>query len=210
MEYVDVLQKYKEKQKEVFGEAVKNLALMMQPFIPHLSEEIWHLIKAEGFASLQKWPAYDENKIDKRAEAIAALVESTRKDIIEILKLAKIETPKKIILFVADKWKYDFMDSIKKEMKNSRNIANITKSIMSTELRTYGNEITRLIPKLLQDETKIPQVVLSQDAEFHALNGASEQYEKELKCKIEVIVSENAKDAKARQSLPGKAAILVE
>ena len=210
MEYVDVLQKYKEMSKEIFTEAVKNLILLMLPFTPHLSEELWHMAKMEGFASLQKWPDYDENKIDKRAEAIADFVEGTRRDIIEILKLAKIENPKKITLFVADKWKYDFIEKLKEEVKGSRNIAHITKSIMSTDLKIYGNEITKLIPKLVQDESKIPGFVLNQDAEFHALNDASKDYGKELKCNVEVMAAEMSKETKARQALPGKAAILVE
>ena len=210
MEFVDVLQKYKEKSKEVFYEAIKNLALMMLPFIPHLSEEIWHLIKAEGFASLQKWPNYDENKIDKRAEAIAMLVENTRKDIIEILKLAKIEKPKKITIFIAEKWKYDFMEALKNEVNKTRNANEIIKALMTTDLKIYSQEINKLIPKLLSDETKIPQIVLNQEAEFHTLNDTSKNYEDEFKCKVEVIVAEKANQIKAKQSLPGKVAILVE
>ncbi|MBI2650249.1 leucine--tRNA ligase [Candidatus Woesearchaeota archaeon] len=209
MEFVDVLQKYREKSKEVFGEAVKNLILMLLPFTPHLSEELWHLIKAEGFASLQKWPSYDENKIDKRSESVAMLVENTRKDIIEILKLAKIEKPKKVALFVAERWKYDFMEMLRKGMEKTRNSNEIIRSLMSAGLKVYSSEIAKLVPKLLNDETKIPQVVLNQEAEFHALNDASKNFEGEFNCKVEVIVAEKAKETKAKQSLPGKVAILV-
>ena len=210
MEYFDVLQKYKDKNKDVFGEAIRNLALMMLPFTPHLSEELWHMIKCEGFASLQKWPSYDENKIDKRAEAVALLAENTRRDIIEILKLTKIEKPRKIILYIADKWKYDFMENLSNEMKKTRNFNEIIKSLMTTDLKIYSHEIAKLVPKLLNDETKIPKVVLSQEAEFHALNDASESYENEFKCKVEVIAAEKSSKIKAKQSLPGKAAILIE
>ena len=222
MEYFDVLQKYarepasvlvgnyKDKNKEVFGEAINNLALMMLPFTPHLSEELWHMIKCEGFASMQKWPSYDENKIDKRAEAVAMLVENTRKDIIEILKLARIEKPKKITLFVADKWKYDFMEMLKKEMEKTRNQANLIKALMATDLKIYSHEIAKLVPKLLNDETRIPKVILSQDIEFQALNDASKDYGEEFKCKVEIMIPEKSSEIKAKQALPGKAAILVE
>ena len=210
MEFVDVLQKYKEKSKEVFGEAIKSLALMMSPFTPHLSEEIWHMIKGEGFASLQIWPSYDENKIDKRAEAVAVLVENTRKDIVEILRLAKIEKPKKITLFVADKWKYDFMDKLKEGMEETRKASELIKAMMATDLKIYIHEINKLMPKLLNDETRIPAVILSQEVEFHALNDASNNYEEEFKCNVEVMVAESATEIKAKQSLPSKAAILVE
>ena len=210
MEFVDVLQKYKDRNKEVFGESVKNLALMILPFAPHLSEELWHIIKCQGFASLQKWPSYDENKIDKRAEATAMLVEKTRRDIIEILRLIKIEKPEKITLFVADKWKYDFMNCLKNEMKKTRSLSDLMKSLMVTDLKIYSHEVRKLLPRLLSDETKIPQVVLDQNIEFHVLNEASEAYEDEFKCKVEVIVAEKSKEIKAKQALPSKVAILVE
>lgn len=210
MEYADVLQKYKDKNREAFGEASKNLILMMLPFTPHLSEELWHMIKAEGFASLQKWPSFDESRIDKNAEAAAMLAEKTRKDVIEILKLAKIEKPSRITLFVADKWKYDFMDRLKKEMEATRSANELLRRLTAGDLRIYGHEITKMVPKLLNDKTKIPDVVLSQEAEFHALNGASKNYGEEFKCRVEVLAAENSKEAKAKQALPSKAAILVE
>ena len=213
IEYFDVLQKYKsnkEKNKGVFGEAIKNLALILLPFAPHLSEEIWHIIKREGFASLQKWPAYDENKIDKKAEAIAMLAESTRKDIIEILRLAKIERPKKIAIFIAEKWKYDFVEKLKHKMKKTRNAGDLIKAFMSDDLKIYGNEINKLLPKLLNDKTRIPQSVLGQDIEFNALKDSSKDYEKEFKCNVEVIEAEMSKETKAKQAMPSKAAILVE
>ena len=210
MEYFDVLQKYKDKSKEVFGEAVKNLALMMLPFTPHLSEELWHMIKCEEFASLQEWPGFEENKIDKRAEEVATLLDNTRKDIIEILKLTKMEKPRKITLFIAEKWKYDFVGKLKDEMKKTRKVSELIKAIMSTDLKIYSNEIAKLVQKLLNDETKIPQVVLSQEIEFRSLNNASKIYEDEFKCSVEVIVAENSKEPKSKQALPGKSAILVK
>lgn len=210
MEFIDILHKYKEKNKSVFDEAIKNLALMMLPFTPHLSEELWHMIKMEGFASLQEWPSYDENKIDKKAEAITTFIENTKKDIIKILSLIEMEKPKKITLFVADKWKYDFIEKLKNEIKKTRNVSELIKMLMASDLKIYSHEVTKLVPKLLNDETKMPGVILGQDAEFHALSEALKNYEDEFKCSIEVIVAEKTKEIKAKQALPFKAAILVE
>ena len=210
MEYVDVLQKYKNKKMEVFGESLKNLVLLMLPFTPHLSEEIWHIIKCEGFASLQNWPSFDENKIDKRSWAIAMLVEDTRRDIVEILRLTNIDKPKLIKLLIAEKWKYDFMEILKKEMKRTRNISELIKILMNSDLKTYGQDIIKLVPRLLNDEAKIPQVILSQDSEYHALIDSSTDFENEFKCKVEIIIAENSKETKAKQAIPSKVAIYIE
>src|SRR3989338_441189 len=207
MEYFDIVQKYKEDCHEVRGEAVKSLALMMLPFPPHLSEEIWHKIKGNGFASVHEWPSFNEEMIDKKAEAISEFISSMRKDIVEVLRLTKTEKPKGIKLFVAEKWKYDFIDILKNEMAKTRNVGDIMKKIMSTDLKIYGQEITKIVPRLVNDETRIPHTVIGQDAEFHALNGAAKEIQEEFKCDVEIIVAENSKEAKAKQSLPGKAAI---
>ena len=210
MEYVDVLRKYKNKNKEVFGESIRNLSLMMLPFTPHLSEEMWHMVKGQDFASLQKWPIYDETKIDKRAEAVAMFVENTRKDIIEVLKLVRIEKPKLIKLFVADRWKYDLILNVKAFIEKTRNAGDIIKELMKGDLKIYSQEISKIIPKLVHDTTKIPQFMLNQEIEFHSLNDSSKDYEEEFKCKIEIIISEKSDEIKAKQALPGKVAILVE
>ena len=168
------------------------------------------MLKCEGFASMQQWPAYDESKVDKKAEASAMLVDNTRKDIIEILRLTKIEAPKKITLFVAEKWKYEFMEKLKGAMKKTRDVGEIMKSLMGTGLKAHGKEISRLVPKLAGDESKVPQFVLSQDEEFHALKDSSEHYAKEFNCKVEVLIAEDAKEGKAKQAMPSKSAILVE
>ena len=81
---------------------------------------------------------------------------------------------------------------------------------MSSELKQHGNEITKLIPKLLSDKSKIPEFVLEQETELQALNDASENYEEEFKCRIEVIAADKSNEQKAKQSMPGKVAILVE
>ena len=95
-------------------------------------------------------------------------------------------------------------------MKKTRKSSEIIKELMATDLKIYGQEISKMIPTLLNDETKIPHIILGQDVEFHALNDASQNYDEEFKCKIEVRVAENSKEPKARQAMPGKAAILVE
>ena len=102
------------------------------------------------------------------------------------------------------------MENLKNEMKKTRNINELIKIIISSDLKIYGQEIVKLIPRLLNDETKIPQVILDQETEFRALDNAAKDYGSEFGCNVEVIAAENSKEAKAKQSLPGKAAILVE
>ncbi len=207
MVFFDTLKGYKEKNKEVFGIAIRNIILLMSPFTPHLSEELWHIIKQKGFASLEKWPIYEENKIDKNTEAISALVENTRYDITKILDLLGVK-PTTITLFVADKWKYDFITKFKKHITSTRDCNELIKILIS-DMKIYAHEISKIVPKLLNDPTKVPFIILNQDQEFNALNDASKDYQEEFKCNIRVIVAEKTNEIKSKQALPSKPAILV-
>jgi leucyl-tRNA synthetase len=196
--------------KELMNKIIESQLLMLAPFTPFICEELWSNIGKNGFVSVAHWPKYDESKIDKKAESISAFIDSTRIDILEVLKLAKIEKPFKIKLFVAEKWKYKFIEKLKSLMQKTRNTNELMKELMSSELKQHGNEITKLIPKLLGDKSKIPEFVLEQETEIQALKDASENYEEEFKCKIEVVAAEGSKEPKSKQAMPGKVAILVE
>ena len=58
-EYVNLLSSLmKEKQihREELSKIIKNLTIIIHPFIPHISEEIWNKIKVGGLCAMAKWP----------------------------------------------------------------------------------------------------------------------------------------------------------
>ena len=196
--------------QELLNEFIEIQTKAIGPFCPFISEEVWNSIGKTGFVSVAEWPRHDESRIDEEAEAIAGVEEAARKDIAEIIKLTRIASPKKITLIAAEKWKYELVKLLKDCMKETRNAGEILKMIMSTRLKPHGQEISRIVPRLVNDPSKIPQFKLSQDAEFNALKETAKSYGQELKCKIEVVLAENSKEQKAGQAMPGKAAILIE
>jgi leucyl-tRNA synthetase len=195
--------------QDLLNDFIEIQAKALSPFCPFISEEIWSHIGKGSFVSVSGWPRHDNSKIDERSESIAEFVESTKRDIMEIMKLAKIRRPKKIMIFAAEKWKYDFMEKLKGLLNETRNPSEIIKNLMSAQFKSRGREISRMVPKLLNDTNRIPSIIMRQEDEINALNNASKDYSEEFKCGIEVIDAESSKEPKARQALPGKAAILV-
>src|SRR3989344_5469037 len=49
-----------ENQKDVTKEDIKNLLIILSPFAPHITEELWQVLKFKGLCSQQPWPAYDK------------------------------------------------------------------------------------------------------------------------------------------------------
>ena len=196
--------------KKLINKAIESQLLMLAPFTPFICEEVWSRIGKKGFISVSDWPKYDEGKIDKKMMYMEEVIENTRKDIYAILKLSKIEKPKKIRLFVSEKWKYDFMENMKKELEKTKEIGHIIKNLMRTELKKHGAEISKLVPQLVKSSSRIPEFVLGQNTELKLMREAAELYREEIKCDFDVLAAENSKEPKAKQALPGKAAILVE
>ena len=191
------------------GEITKNsleaVALLLNPFTPHLSEELWAKLGNRQFASLEKWPRYDEKKIDKKMDAEENLIPNTISDIISVVRLAKVEKPKKIKLFTAEKWKYNFFKKLKKEMEKTRNVGEIIKAVM---IKEHGKDISALVPRLVKDAKKIPEVII--ENEFDVLNENKKMIEKEFNCDVKIIKAEQSKEQKAKQAMPGKVAIFIE
>lgn len=86
MELVNELYKYKEGDvnEGLYGYAIRNLILILSPFIPHISEEMWQAVGGQGLASEQNWPSYDEAAMIKDRLEIVVQINGKIKDKIEI------------------------------------------------------------------------------------------------------------------------------
>lgn len=60
MELVNAMYQYKGDNKAVMGEAINALIIMLAPFVPHITEELWEMIGNEGSVHNAMWPAFDE------------------------------------------------------------------------------------------------------------------------------------------------------
>ena len=137
------------------------------------------------------------------------MLDNVKKDIAYLLNLIKIEKPKKLTLFVSEKWKYRFFKELKKEIEKTRDIKSIMKTIIP-KFKENSKSVSKLIPLIVKNPSRIPKFILNQDTEFNVLNNSKKLFEDEFKCIIEIIKAEDSKQAKARNAMPGKPAIIVE
>ena len=211
MDFVNHLYKYKLSiSKKVFNESLNKLLPIISPFTPHLAEEMWEKLENKSFVSLEKWPGYDEKKIDEKAEASELLINKTINDINNVLALINLKAPKKITLIVSPEWKYGFFNLIKEELKNTRDVKILVKTCMAKKgLKEHGKDIAKLIPALLKDASKIPETLLEQKTEIGALNSMKDSLEKTFKAEITLVKAEDSKEQKANQALPGKPSIVI-
>ena len=62
------------------------LIIIIGPFVPHLSEELWHMLGNKDSVTYQDWPLYDESKIQLDEVTIAVQVNGKLRANIEIAK----------------------------------------------------------------------------------------------------------------------------
>ncbi|TKJ17118.1 leucine--tRNA ligase [Candidatus Woesearchaeota archaeon B3_Woes] len=189
---------------EINKSVLEKLVLLMGIFTPHICEEMWEKLGNKEFISTSKWPKFDKSKIDEKSEAEEESISKLILDINKVLELAKVETPKKITLFVSEKWKYDFFSKIKKSLAKTRDIGTIIKSCMDSE---HKKEISQLVPKLVKNESRIPKVIIEQSSELKNLEQNKKLVEDNFKCKVDIVKADDSQGAKA---IPSKPAIFVE
>ena len=195
--------------EEVSRFAAEKLLLLLSPFAPHLAEELWEKLGHKQFISLEKWPKADKKKIDEKAEAAEGLYELVRRDIIALQELTGLTKPNKIMLIIADSWKYAFVSDLKKEMEKSRDIGALIKALCAKD-KANSKLIANFVPKFVKNPDKLPEVVLSQELEVKALRTCIAELEQEFKTKFEVLLEKDSKHEKAKQAMPGKPAIVFE
>ncbi len=88
MELVNGIYKYKEEngnhKPEVLKEAVKNLLLLLAPFAPFITEELWEAIGGKGSVHKQSWPVYDLEAMAEEEVEIVIQVNGRIKERIRI------------------------------------------------------------------------------------------------------------------------------
>jgi leucyl-tRNA synthetase len=181
---------------------------MLHIYCPFVTEELWEKLGGKGFISLAKWPKCDLKKIDLKAEAAEEAVHVVMGDISKVLELTGIKKPKLIKLYLAEKWKYDFIAKFKKLLTETRNPGTIIKGLMIGEMKKHGKEISKLVPYLIKNSNKLPEGKLDQKSEVAALEESKKLIAEEFGCPVEIIV--NGKEEKARKAMPGKVGVLVE
>jgi len=186
-------------ENEISKKDLESLIKILSPFCPHITEELWEKIGNKSLVSLEEWPKYDFKKINLKLDTYDELIQSTIRDIHNISKLVKI-SPTRIIISVAEPWKYNLIKKIKKEIEKTRDISKIIKKVM---IKEHAKEISKKVPMFIKNPTKIPNIVLSQEEEFKVLNDNLDLIKKEFKAEIEI-------KKKGFKAMPGKPEIIIK
>ena len=101
--------------KAVFNTILEAFAVMMQPFTPHLAEELWETIGKKTIISAEHWPQLKATKFEDTEAHIKQLLQDVRR----LLQLVK-KQPKKVTIYAVPKEAPLFQEAqafLEKELK---------------------------------------------------------------------------------------------
>lgn len=193
----------------VISEVIDAQIRMLAPFAPHICEELWAKLGMEGFISFAEWPEFDENMINPAVEQGEQMMVQILDDVVQVKKLANIDKPRKLMLFVAEEWKRSVCDKVRELLPQTRNIGEIMKSVLA-DVPDRQKEASALVQKFVKDPSKIPTAAMNADTEQACLEDAREFLENEVGCSVQIIPESKSDEKKAKLALPGKPAIVLE
>ncbi len=111
--------------KIVVQEFLEGIALMLAPVMPHVAEELWHMLNKESFAATERWPVEDDSLISQGTEKLESMIISTIEDARKAIALtSKIDSnkgkkPIEARIILAAEWKLDAFNelALKKSMQ---------------------------------------------------------------------------------------------
>lgn len=79
-------------------EVITKLLLLLSPFAPHMTEELWAELGNEGYIYYQSWPEYDESALRKDEITIVVQVNGKVRDKVEVDAGISEDELKKVVL----------------------------------------------------------------------------------------------------------------
>ena len=86
MELVNEMYKYKEGDinDALYSTCVKTILVLLAPFVPHITEELWQDLCYEGYVHEQSWPTWNEEELKKDEIEIVVQINGKNKEKINI------------------------------------------------------------------------------------------------------------------------------
>ncbi|MDP6156574.1 MAG: leucine--tRNA ligase [Candidatus Thermoplasmatota archaeon] len=213
MRFINELSAYKERGifPELYERSKKIMMLLLAPVTPHLAEEVNEAMGGEEFTSISVWPEYDETVLSVENTFKWKMLDNIVEDIKDILQIISNPNLSRIKLFVAEEWKYRFVEVFRDEFRRSKDYREIMKRLMSDpEMREHGKLVNKMLGSFMKKPSLAPEILFPREDEINFFREISDILSLKFGSKIMIVNEESADEKKADKALPCKPAIIVE
>ncbi len=190
----------------VLKEFLDKLSLMLQPIMPHFSEEMWHVLGNNTLAAKERWPECDSQMINHDVEMAEDIITDTEQDIKVAISLTSKTAkhaeprPKQIDIIIAADWKTDAYNALVATRKVSAAMHKIN-GVDKAELSEFLSKFSKNLNSL-EHENPIPSATLKA-----AFDDAKEYLKAKFGAEIAIELEKDSKSHRAKRALPGKPSI---
>ncbi len=131
-------------EKEISKKDLEKVIKLISPFCPYVTEELWEKLGNKSFISLEKWPEFDEGKINWKLEEQEKAVENLASDINNILKI--VGAKKKVFIYTIPKEK-EIYENATDLIKKKTNLDAIVYSVSDKEKYDPENKSKKAKPE---------------------------------------------------------------
>ena len=190
---------YTEPHAPTFERGVDTAIRLLAPVVPHLAEELWQMLGREGLVTEADWPVVDAER--QTVEERRRLIDTTREDIRDIMRIADLEDPERIDITVTPAWKSEAL-----EIARETDADNLIGRLMQeSQIRDRGDQAADYGADLQQRREALTST-LDPAAEYAALQAASWLVEREFETEVSVLASDETEN-QTSDAEPGRPAI---
>ncbi len=205
---------------KVLREALETWTRLLAPFAPYMCEEIWSKLNKQGFASIAKWPVYDQNKVNLQAEETEKLIKNVLEDTSNILRATKM-VPKEIYYYTAAPWKWTaYLTALKKTASGTLAISELMKELMAdSEMKQVAGKVAKFVRGITEEINRMPEDMKQMQLQIGVLDEtgllkkAAVFFEKEFNVKVRAYREDDQKlhdpQKKAESAKPYRPAIYI-
>ena len=209
------------KVNSILSQIIETKTLLLAPFTPHLSEELWQQMGKPGFISTAQWPLYDASLVNPTVLAREALIQTLLDDIHHIIQVTKI-SPTHIYLYTAASWKSQiYRDALHFNNQDTLTIRQLMHTAMQNPAnRQRAKQVSTFVQKLVTDMQKTaPQLLRERNQigiidEYDILSEATDFFAREFRTVVTVFHEEDTEavdpQQRARIAEPYRPAIYLE
>jgi leucyl-tRNA synthetase len=205
--------------KKLLLKILKKWSILMTPITPHLSEELWNILKQKKFISNMEFPQYKSNEIYEKEEVGEYLISKLIDDASEIIKVIKIK-PKKIYIYLSPNWKNKILKrALKNYIIGEYTIGNFIKELISEpNMRKNSKKVIKYVNKITIDIKKFndldKQRYLVDFNSYNYLKNSNKYLEKIFKCDVKIFKVDDLNiydpEKRSKFAVPLRPAIYIE
>jgi len=192
----------------VFSHGVRTLVKMLNPYAPHLSDELWNELGHDKFVIETEWPEVDEELLDEEAEVIEEYFQRVSSDIRDISEMVDEEVSEVEIIRASD-WKYKAFSKIIENL-DLKDVGQMMGEVLDDELKPHAQEINPLVVRAVENPGNFKNQHITEDVEAEALELNKRRWSNRFDLDVQIVKEEKSDESKASRAEPGKPAIVLK